>query len=99
MIWTQELSGRIKHGTMRILVLQTGRIEHFLAASQASRARYPGAELIGLVRGRDLGPARASSIFGRLEVLPDEADMKACPPLGGQSVDACVVPFESRLGV
>ncbi len=98
------LSGSVRceqnsQGVMRIILLQSCRFSHFLSAAQAVATRYPGAMLIGCVRDTDLLRARATGLFAELLPLAMDGSVLA-PPVGErQSVDLCVVPFESRLGV
>jgi len=83
----------------RILVVQACPVEHFLAAVRAVARRYPQARLTGQVRATDLEQIRATGRFAELELLAAESDLRTAAPRAGQSVDLCVVPFESRLGV
>jgi glycosyltransferase involved in cell wall biosynthesis len=82
---------------VRILVIQVVRLGHFLAASRAAEARYPGAKLVGLVRGADLPEARA--YFAEVHPLPPDLDPSLRSVIGGPLPDICVVPFEDRFGI
>lgn len=81
---------------MRILVLQSGRFEHFLAAAGAAAARYPSAKLIGLVCEADLQQARAS--FTEVYPLPTGSEPFQAV-IEGPLPELCVVSFEDRFGI
>lgn len=83
----------------RILVLQSGRPEHFLSAARAVRARYPDACLIGLIRDDDHEQIVVSGLFVSLHPLPIDLRRTRALPIWSIPFDACVVPFEYRLGV
>jgi glycosyltransferase involved in cell wall biosynthesis len=83
----------------RILILQACPVEHFLAATRAVAQRYPQATLTGQVRATDLEQIRATEMFAELDLLPAESALRTAGPLACRSVDLCLVPFESRLGV
>lgn len=84
---------------MRIVVIQTGGFEHFLAATTAVRSRYPGADVIGVVREADLRRAACSGQFVRLIGRPDVVKQWVPWELTEERCQLCVIPFESRLGV
>lgn len=83
---------------MRILVLQSGGFEHFLAAAGAAAARYPSARLSGLVTESDAQRARTCGRFTDVQIMRSSGP--GLMPLNGHRVaDLCVVPFEDRFGV
>ncbi|MBM4124503.1 MAG: glycosyltransferase [Nitrospira sp.] len=84
---------------MRILVLQAGRCEYFLAAAHAVRERYPLAALIGLAREADLAEVRQACFFEELHPLPENLSRLRATPGTTASADLCVVPFEDRFGI
>ncbi|TKB80719.1 MAG: glycosyltransferase, partial [Nitrospira sp.] len=84
---------------MRIVVIQTGGFEHFLAAANAVRSRYPSADLIGVVQDADLRRAASSRRFARLIGRPEGVKTWVPWELAGERCRLCVIPFESRLGV
>ena len=84
---------------MRIVVIQTGGFEHFLAAANAVRSRYPSADLIGVVQNADLRRAACSGRFVRLIGRPESVKTWVPRELAAERCRLCVIPFESRLGV
>lgn len=84
---------------MRILVLHSGGFEHFLSAARAVAARYPGSVFVGLVREPDVARAAETGVFAELHLLPGDLRRVAALPIWDRPVDACLVPFEDRLGV
>lgn len=84
---------------MRIVVLQTGELEQCLAATDAARARFPGAEVIGVVRDPDLRRAACSGRFVRLVERPEQVKGWVPWEVSSEGCQLCVVPFDSRLGV
>jgi glycosyltransferase involved in cell wall biosynthesis len=84
---------------VRIVVIQTGGFEHFLAATTAVRSRYPGADVIGVVREADLRRAACSGQFVRLIGRPDVVKQWVPWELTEERCQLCVIPFASRLGV
>ena len=84
---------------MRILVLQSGSREHFLSAARAVAVRYPGAALVGLVRDEDHASIAATGLLADLHPLPVDLRRTRTLSVWAPPIDACVVPFEYRLGV
>jgi glycosyltransferase involved in cell wall biosynthesis len=84
---------------MRILALQSGRFEHFLSAVKAVAARDPDSAFVGLVPEPYLASARATGLFEALHPLPAPLGRTASLPIWGSRFDACLIPFEDRLGV
>ncbi len=84
---------------MRILIIQTGELAHCLAAAEAARTRYSGAELIGVVREPDLRRAACSGRFVRVIGRPERVAGWTPWEASSERCQLCVIPFESRLGV
>jgi glycosyltransferase involved in cell wall biosynthesis len=83
----------------RILVLQSGGFDHFLAAARAAATRHPSAELIGLVSETDLERARLAGGFVRLHAWASGSSMPVQAASGRPPADLCMVPFEDRFGI
>ncbi len=84
---------------MHIAVIQTGELAPCLAAAEAARARYPGAQLIGIVRETDMRRAACSGQFVRLIGRPEQVKGWIPWEVFGEGCQLFVVPFERRLGV
>jgi len=84
---------------MRMLVLQSGEFEDFIAAARAGARRYAPAELVALVKPPDLSRAEASGLFAAVHPLPDGPREVAGMSLWKTPVDLCLVPLGDGLGI
>jgi glycosyltransferase involved in cell wall biosynthesis len=84
---------------MRILVLQTGRREQVISATRAIAARHPEAALVGWIRAEDREAVAATELHQTSFLLPEHPGRLSSHEIWKQPFDACVVPFEDRLGV
>lgn len=84
---------------MRMLVLQSGEFEDFIAAAHAGARRYSPAETVALVKAPDLPTARATGLFKEIHALPDAPREIAGMSLWRTPIDLCLVPFDSGLGI
>jgi glycosyltransferase involved in cell wall biosynthesis len=84
---------------MRMLVLQSGEFEDFIAAARAGAHRYAPAELVALVKPADLSRAGSAGLFAAVHPLPDTSRELAGMSLWNTPVDLCLVPFDSGLGI
>jgi len=81
---------------MKILVLQTGRYEHCVAAARAAAVRYPDAALVCLCKPADRRRAESSGLFAKVLVDSDGTDQAGAHLLDPGPVDLWVVPFQDR---
>jgi len=84
---------------MRMLVLQTGEFEDFIAAAQAGARRYAPAELVALVKAADLSRAEAAGLFAAVHPLPGASREMADLGLWNTPIDLCLVPFDDAWGI
>lgn len=84
---------------MRMLVLQSGEFEDFIAAAKAGARRYAPAEMVALVKAADLPRAAAAGLFAAVHVLPETLREVAGMSLWKTPIDRCLVPFDSGLGI
>lgn len=84
---------------MKILVLQTGRYEHCVAAAHAAAARYPGAALVCLCKPADRRRIESSGLFAEVLVDPDGTDQAGARLLDPGPVELWVIPFQDRFGI
>lgn len=84
---------------MKILVLQTGRYEHCVAAARAAAARYPEAALACLCKPADRQRAESSGLFAEVLADPAATDQAGARLLDPGPVDLWVVPFQDRFGI